>query len=160
MENVWLQTVIRLGVAVIAGGVVGLDRQLSGRPAGLRTHMLVSLGSALIVSIPLVSGARDANAVIQGVATGVGFLCAGEILHRIRDGHEHVRGLTSAASLWVTAALGMVSATGHWPLVVIGTAMTVVILAVLRRLEPRITAYDAGHTSAKPSAPAGPEGGA
>ena len=135
MED-WLHTLFRLGAAVVAGGVIGFERQLSGRPAGLRTHMLVGLGSALIVSIPLMSGARDANAVIQGVATGIGFLCAGEILHRMRDGAEHVKGLTSAASLWVTAALGMVAATGHWSLVVTGTVLTLIILTVVRRFEP------------------------
>jgi putative Mg2+ transporter-C (MgtC) family protein len=155
----WLQTLLRLGAAVVAGGAIGFERQLSGRPAGLRTHMLVGLGSALIVSIPIVSGARDANAVIQGVATGIGFLCAGEILHRMRDGHEHVKGLTSAASLWVTAALGMVAATGHWPLVVTGTVLTLIILTVVRRFEPEPSGRNPVERAPDKAAGPGQEGG-
>ena len=110
MNSEWVETIVRMGAAVLAGGVVGWDRQRSGQPAGLRTHMLVALGAALVVSIPLRSGMADASRAIQGVATGIGFLCAGDILHHVRDGHERVKGLTSAAALWVTAAIGMVAA--------------------------------------------------
>ena len=137
MRNDWLETFLRLGAAVIAGGAVGWERQLGGRPAGLRTHMLVSLGAALVVLIPLSSGFSDTTRVIQGVATGIGFLCAGDILHQVRDGHERVKGLTSAAALWVTAAIGMVAASGLWPIVVVGTALTLLILTVFRWVEPK-----------------------
>ena len=143
MSDVWLQTVLRLGVAVVAGGAIGWERQLSGRPAGLRTHMLVSLGCALLILIPLGTGIADTTRVIQGVATGIGFLCAGDIFRQRREGKERVKGLTSAASLWVTAGIGLVAGAGQWPVVVVGTGMTVLVLAA-KRLEPR---------RKKPSAP-------
>ena len=94
--------------------------------------MLVGLGAALMVSIPLGSGMADASRAVQGVATGIGFLCAGDILHHVRHGDERVKGLTSAASLWVTAAIGMVAAVGQWRHVIIGTIGTLLILVVMR----------------------------
>jgi putative Mg2+ transporter-C (MgtC) family protein len=135
MTNSWLDPIMRLGAAILVGGAIGWERQLRGRPAGLRTHMLVSLGAAVVVSIPLETGSGDTSRVIQGVATGIGFLCAGDILHQVREGREQVKGLTSAAALWVTAALGMVAATGLWGLALVGTLSTVLILTVARRLE-------------------------
>jgi putative Mg2+ transporter-C (MgtC) family protein len=137
VKDDWLEILLRLGAAVIAGGAIGWERQLGGRPAGLRTHMLVSLGAAMVVLIPLASGSSDATRVIQGVATGIGFLCAGDILHQVQHGHERVKGLTSAAALWVTAAVGMVAASGLWAIVVVGTGLTLVILTVLQRFEPK-----------------------
>jgi putative Mg2+ transporter-C (MgtC) family protein len=130
-----LDTVLRMAVAVAAGGLIGWDRERGGQPAGVRTHMLVALGAALIVSIPLAGGEADVSRAVQGVATGIGFLCAGEIIHLGQHGHEHVRGLTSAASLWVTAAIGMVAAVGSWRFVVIGTVGTLFILIVMRPVE-------------------------
>ena len=88
-----------MAVAMAAGGLIGWDRERTGQPAGLRTHMLVALGAGLIVSIPLGGGEADVSRAVQGVATGIGFLCAGEIIHWGQQGHERVRGLTSAASL-------------------------------------------------------------
>jgi putative Mg2+ transporter-C (MgtC) family protein len=148
MMRPWLDPLLRIGAAVIVGGAIGWERQLRGRPAGLRTHMLVSLGAAAVVSIPIESGSGDSSRVIQGVATGIGFLCAGDILHHVRDGRETVKGLTSAAALWVTAALGMVAACGLWPLAVIGTASTLFILTVARRLEavvPKVSDSEEDH---------------
>jgi putative Mg2+ transporter-C (MgtC) family protein len=137
MAHEWLDTLLRLGAAVVAGGVIGYDRELSGRPAGLRTHMLVSLGSAMVVLMALrLDGPTNVSRVIQGVVTGIGFLCAGDILHLMRNGHERVKGLTSAAALWVTSAIGMVAACAQYSIIVIGTVLTMVILAVLRRFEP------------------------
>jgi len=135
MRGDWFETFIRMTVAVVASGLIGWDRQRSGQPAGLRTHMLVGLGAALMVSIPLGSGMADASRVVQGVATGIGFLCAGDILHHVRDGNERVKGLTSAASLWVTAAIGMVAAVGAWRHLVIGTIGTLLILIVMHPVE-------------------------
>jgi putative Mg2+ transporter-C (MgtC) family protein len=131
----WLESLLRLGAAVIAGGAIGWERESRGRPAGLRTHMLVGLGSSLIVSAGASAGPGDLGRAIQGVATGVGFLCAGDILHVHRDGGERVKGLTSAAALWVTAALGIAAATARWALVLAGTIATVLTLTVARRLE-------------------------
>jgi putative Mg2+ transporter-C (MgtC) family protein len=134
MTCAWLDPILRLGAATLVGGAIGWERQLRGRPAGLRTHML-SLGAAVVASIPLETGSGDSSRVIQGVATGIGFLCAGDILHLVREGREHVKGLISAAALWVTAALGMVAATELWDLALVGTVSTLLILTVARRLE-------------------------
>jgi putative Mg2+ transporter-C (MgtC) family protein len=134
MNHDLLESIIRMCVAVVAGGLIGWDRERSGRPAGLRTHMLVALGAGLIVSI-VGDGPGDVSRGVQGVAAGIGFLCAGEILHHGAQGHEHVKGLTSAASLWVTAAIGMVAAVGSWRYVAIGTAGTLVILIAMRPVE-------------------------
>ena len=135
MTGDWSETLVRMTVAVVASGLIGWDRYRTGQPAGLRTHMLVGLGAALMVSIPLGSGMADASRAVQGVATGIGFLCAGDILHHVHDGNERVKGLTSAASLWVTAAIGMVAAVGDWRHLVIGTIGTLLILIVMRPVE-------------------------
>jgi putative Mg2+ transporter-C (MgtC) family protein len=129
------ESILRMIVAVVAGGLIGWDRQRAGQAAGLRTHMLVALGAGLIVSLEIDGGPGDVSRAVQGVATGVGFICAGEILHWGRQGHERVKGLTSAASLWVTAAIGMVSAVGSWRFVAIGTIGTLVILIGMRPVE-------------------------
>ena len=130
-----LETIVRMCVAVLAGGLIGWDRQRGGQPAGLRTHMLVALGAGLMVSIPPGGGLAEVSRVVQGVAAGIGFLCAGEIIHWGHQGHERVKGLTSAASLWVTAAIGMVSAVGSWRHVAIGTIGTLIILIAMRPVE-------------------------
>ena len=135
MTKDWLETVVRMCVAVLAAGLIGWDRQRGGQPAGLRTHMLVALGAGLIVSIPPGGGLAEVSRAVQGVAAGIGFLCAGEIIHWGQRGHERVKGLTSAASLWVTAAIGMVSAVGSWRHVAIGTIGTLVILIAMRPVE-------------------------
>jgi putative Mg2+ transporter-C (MgtC) family protein len=136
MTSEWLEPALRLGVAALAGGVIGWEREARGRPAGLRTHTLVSLGAAIVVST-LTGGSPDATShVVQGVATGVGVLCAGEILHHAgKTGEEVVTGLTSAVSLWVTAALGMAAALARWPLVVFGGVTTLLTLWFLGFLE-------------------------
>lgn len=135
MNKDCLETIVRMCVAVVAGGLIGWDRQRGGQPAGLRTHMLVALGAGLIVSIPPGGGLAEVSRAVQGVAAGIGFLCAGEIIHWGQQGHERVKGLTSAASLWVTAAIGMVSAVGSWRHVAIGTIGTLVILIAMRPVE-------------------------
>ena len=137
----WLNITIRLTVALIAGGVVGWNRQLNGKAAGLRTHMLVSLGAALFALVPLIASNSTSvdslSRAIQGVATGVGFLGAGEILHQSTQemGKPQVRGLTSAAGIWVTAALGLIAGCGLWELGVIGTLMTLFTLSVAKKIE-------------------------
>lgn len=131
----WIESLLRLGAAVVAGGAIGWEREARGRPAGLRTHMLVGLGSAVIVSAGGGGGPGDVGRAIQGVAAGVGFICAGDILHVHHEGGERVKGLTSAAALWVTAALGIAAATASWALVLAGTIATVLTLTAARRLE-------------------------
>lgn len=136
----WLGLSFRLVLATILGGAIGLNRQLSGKAAGLRTHMLVSLGAALFVLITLSTGAVEPNAVsrsIQGVATGIGFLGAGEIIQRSRaaESKPQIKGLTSAASVWTTAALGMVAACGMWQLGIVGTLLALLILSGAKSIE-------------------------
>jgi putative Mg2+ transporter-C (MgtC) family protein len=136
----WLSVTWRLILASLAGGFIGWNRQIVGKAAGLRTHMLVSLGAALFIIVPLSTGAPTLDAVsrgIQGVATGIGFLGAGEIIHRARvPAHQPpIQGLTSAAAIWVTAALGIVAACGMWQICLIGTLLTLIILSGAKRLE-------------------------
>lgn len=134
----WPELTFRLFMALLLGGIVGLNRELSGKSAGLRTHMLVSLGAALFVMVPLAGDAsREAiSRAVQGVATGIGFLGAGEIVHQSRqNGKTVTKGLTSAAAIWVTAALGMISACGLWLVGLIGLLLTIFILEGARYLE-------------------------
>lgn len=135
----WLSLTIRLTLALLAGGAVGWNRQAQGKPAGLRTHMLVSLGAALFVLIPLMASTSTdtVSRAIQGVATGVGFLGAGEILHQPREksSKQNIKGLTSAATIWLTAALGMVAGCGFWQLSLISTLMTLFILSITKKIE-------------------------
>ncbi len=138
--NNWVGIILRLSLALVVGGAIGWNRQQRHKAAGLRTHMLVSLGAALFVLIPLQSSVHSGDAVsrvIQGVATGVGFLGAGEILHLSRPNaaNPKVKGLTSAASIWVTAALGIISGCGWWQLAVSGTMMALITLGLVKMLE-------------------------
>ena len=97
--------VLRLGMAVILGGLLGYERERSGKAAGLRTHMLVALGAAIFVLVPLQGGMQvgDLSRVLQGVIAGIGFLGAGLIM---RDGLT-IRGLSAAATIWATGAVGV-----------------------------------------------------
>ncbi len=118
--------VLRLLLSAVLGGVIGLQRELSGKEAGLRTNMLICLGSALftVLSIYAFSGSDPAR-IAAGIATGIGFIGAGVILHR---GGGDVIGLTSAATIWVVAAIGMAAGAGmYW----IAPAATVLVSATL-----------------------------
>jgi putative Mg2+ transporter-C (MgtC) family protein len=135
---------LRLGAAIVAGAVIGLNRDLRNRPAGVRTHALVGLGSALVMlaAIELPGDPAEAGAavrVIQGVLTGIGFLGAGVILHQ--PDRRSVRGLTTAATIWVTAALGLVCGLGRWMLAGTGLAFALLVLlggGPLERLARRV----------------------
>jgi putative Mg2+ transporter-C (MgtC) family protein len=134
----WLQPALRLGAALLVGAAIGWERQKRGRPAGLRTHMLVGVGSAVVVMIFAGESMDATSHVVQGVATGVGFLCAGDILHHVRAGEERVTGLTSAAALWVTSALGMAAATGRWAVTALGSFATLLTLTLMNYVEKLI----------------------
>jgi putative Mg2+ transporter-C (MgtC) family protein len=130
-----VRVAIRLLIAALFGGLVGFERLRDGKAAGLRMHMLVALGAALFTVIPMEAGMSkaDMSRVIQGVATGVGFLGAGTIL-KISDQHK-IEGLTSAASIWLTAAAGMAVGAGWlWP-ATFAIFMTWLILYGMRRAE-------------------------
>src|ERR1051325_6355687 len=127
--------VIRLVAALILGGLVGAPRQLSHKPAGLRTHMLVCLGTAVFVTTcGAVGMAVDAQSrVIQGIVTGLGFIGAGSIL---KLSHEHeIKGLTTAAGVWMTAAIGVTVGLGALGIGIIATILTLIILAVATKFE-------------------------
>jgi putative Mg2+ transporter-C (MgtC) family protein len=142
----WSALASRLGLAMLVGAVIGLDRRRTGKPAGMRTHMLVALGSCVFVLVPLDLGAsvESVSRTIQGIATGIGFLGAGEILHRVRQDEQKVsvKGLTSAAAVWTTAALGMAAGCGLWRVVVLGLVATLLILTLVGRFEHRLFGKD------------------
>jgi putative Mg2+ transporter-C (MgtC) family protein len=134
------EVALRLSIAVAIGGLVGWNRKLNDKPAGLRTHALVTLGAAVITisSLSLNNGEASADAdamsrVIQGIITGIGFLGAGLI---VRDAVGiKVYGLTTAASIWCAASLGVICGLGHWRFVLLATALMLVILIVGGPLE-------------------------
>lgn len=128
------EIVLRLAAATLIGGVIGLNRDLHGKPTGVRTLGLVGLGAALVVlaSMEFHTGPGvDANPVsraIQGVLTGIGFLGAGVI---VRDtGGKRVQGMTTAALIWLTASLGIVCGLGAWPAVIATCVLVFLLLAV------------------------------
>jgi len=136
-----VQVFARLAVSLILGSLVGLERELHRRTAGLRTHILVSLGSCLIMLTSLYVFAiykdqvpLDPSRIAAGVITGIGFLGAGTIM---RD-REGVKGLTTAASLWVVAAVGLSVGCGFYPAAIFTTILTLVVLMVLRSVEGAI----------------------
>jgi putative Mg2+ transporter-C (MgtC) family protein len=144
LANSWVQITLRLSFALILGAIIGLERQLRHKPAGLRTHMLVSLASAIFTLIPweITSGESNLDAnilsrIIQGIAAGVGFLGAGEILRESSQGSQRaeVHGLTSAAAIWVSASLGIAAGCGLWELGLIGAVFTFLVLYVFKRFE-------------------------
>ncbi len=140
--NDWLNISFRLCIALLIGAIIGLDREIRNKPAGLRTHMLVSFGSAMFILIIMQTGglqdSPDAlSRVIQGIATGVGFLGAGEIVRQSPQESQRleIHGLTSAAAIWVSAALGIAAGCGLWQLGLIGSVLTLVVLNLFKRFE-------------------------
>jgi putative Mg2+ transporter-C (MgtC) family protein len=129
------RVMVRLLVAVSLGALLGYERESIGASAGLRTHMLVSLGSALFVLIPLQAGMPlvDVSRVLQGVTAGVGFLGAGAILKSEKAGE--ITGLTTAASVWLTAAVGIAAGMGREATAVLSAILALIILSLLRRTE-------------------------
>jgi putative Mg2+ transporter-C (MgtC) family protein len=125
----WLEMILRFLLAVALGAAIGYQRERAGKAAGLRTHMLVSSGAALftLVSIYGFSGAVvDVSRVAAGVVVGIGFIGAGVILRGQRE--KEVAGLTTAATIWITAAVGLAAGTGMYWLSVIAAAVTVGVL--------------------------------
>lgn len=131
--------VVRLSIAVALGGVLGIERQLHGRWAGIRTHMMVSLGAAIFTIAAITTAPNDSNEVtrvIQGVAAGIGFLGAGTILKLSTE--LEVKGLTTASSIWLAAALGTVAGLGEFALAAAAGLMSLLVLAMLRPLTKAI----------------------
>ena len=126
---------MRLGTAAALGGLIGIERQLAHKAAGLRTHMTVSLASAVFVMIAIQSGAQiaDVSRVLQGIAAGVGFLGAGTILKGTSE--QTIQGLTTAATIWLTAAIGAAAGAGHSVVAAMSVAVAWVILLIFKLFE-------------------------
>ena len=153
MDPDLLRIALHLAGALLAGGVIGLERSFHGRPAGFRTHALVALASCLLMTVPtyqslwlspgLPSEAfrTDPTRMAQGIMTGIGFLGAGVIF---KEGLS-VRGLTTAASIWVTAAIGILVGIGFYPPAVLATVLTLGTLSLFRWIEDRMPAHYYAH---------------
>jgi len=130
-----IRLIFRLLAAMVLGGLIGVQRERTGKPAGLRTHTLVCLGTAVfVISCGAAGMAFDAQSrVIQGIVTGLGFIGAGSIL---KLSHEHqIKGLTTAAGIWMTAAIGVTVGLGAVGVAIIATVLALIILAVATRFE-------------------------
>jgi putative Mg2+ transporter-C (MgtC) family protein len=125
---------VRLLLAALLGGLLGYEREQQGKAAGIRTHMLVAMGAALFVMVPQQGGMGigDMSRVIQGVIAGIGFLGAGAI---IKNGSEEgVQGLTTAAGVWMTAAIGVACGLGRESTAVIATLLALGVLALVPKI--------------------------
>jgi putative Mg2+ transporter-C (MgtC) family protein len=133
-----VRIIIRLVAAMILGAVIGIQRERTGKPAGLRTHMLVAMGAALFVIAPIESGMNsdELSRVIQGLVTGIGFLGGGAIL-KLQERRE-IEGLTTAAGIWMTAAVGVAIGLGRLGLALMSTLLTWLILSAVAKIEYRI----------------------
>lgn len=133
---------VRVLAAAMLGGIIGWERERKGRAAGLKTHILVSVGSALFVLAPEVAGISggDNTRVMQGIVSGIGFLGAGAIL---RDGMR-VEGLTTAAGIWMTAAIGMAVGMGQEMLALLTTLLAWLVVAAVPKLMSRMPAHPDG----------------
>jgi putative Mg2+ transporter-C (MgtC) family protein len=147
-----LDILLHLVAALLAGGAIGMERSYHGRPAGFRTHALVCLASSLLMMLTVYQAEwfpaqgdavrLDPQRMAQGIMTGIGFLGAGVIF---KEGST-VRGLTTAASIWVTAAIGILVGSGLYYPAALGTVLTLGVLAAFRWIENRIPAHRfAGH---------------
>ena len=125
------RVVLRLMMAALLGGLLGWEREHKGQAAGVRTHMLVAMGAALFVLVSQQMGMEneDISRVIQGLTAGVGFLCAGTILTGDKAGE--VKGLTTAAGLWLTAAIGVAAGLGRELTAVLATVLALMVLALV-----------------------------
>ncbi len=128
------RVMVRLTLAAVLGGVLGFEREQHGKAAGVRTHMLVAMGAALFVLVSQQGGMQsaDLSRVVQGVIAGIGFLGAGAILKL--DGEERVKGLTTAAGIWLTAAIGVAAGMGREATAVLSTLLTLAIFALVPKL--------------------------
>lgn len=152
MNPDYLEIIIHLLAALFAGGAIGLERSYHGRPAGFRTHTLVCLASSLLMmvtfyqskwlpDVPIDTIRADPTRMAQGIMTGIGFLGAGVIF---KEGLS-VRGLTTAASIWITAAIGILMGVGFYFPAVVATVLTVGILSLFRVIEAKMPGQSYAH---------------
>lgn len=126
---------IRLAIACLLGGLIGWERERNGKAAGLRTHMLVCIGTAFVIAIPEQAGMEymDLSRIIQGVMSGIGFIGAGAILKQ--DNGSKVEGLTSAASVWFTAGIGVSVGLGREASSMLATLIVLIVLALMPKVK-------------------------
>lgn len=152
MDNEFLKIFGHLAAALVAGGIIGLERSFHGRPAGFRTHTLVCLASSLLMlvtlyqwqwlpGVPLDTVRTDPTRMAQGIMTGIGFLGAGVIF---KEGLS-VRGLTTAASIWITAAIGILFGIGFYAPAVLATIFTIGTLSLFRWIEAKLPSHYYAH---------------
>jgi putative Mg2+ transporter-C (MgtC) family protein len=141
MDMSILDVLLRMALALLFAAVIGWEREASGRAAGLRTHMLVALGAGgftiiglefALASPQLGAQSGDPVKIIEAVAAGIGFLGAGAII----QSRGEVKGLTTAASIWVVAAVGTAAGAGYWPLALLMSGLAFLTLSAVRWLEP------------------------
>ena len=118
------EILLRLVLAVIAGGLIGLEREVVHKPAGVRTHMLVCLGAALFVLVTFQTTPNEVARIIAGIATGIGFLGAGTIFKAKNDVH----GLTTAASIWAVAGVGIAIGLGYYLMTLVAVILVLIVL--------------------------------
>ncbi len=142
MHFTWIEIVERLGAALIAGGAIGLDREWLRKPAGLKTHMIFALASAMMSIMALEiyfseldhpGGNPDATRVLQGIITGMSFLGAGAIVR----GQHKVHGLTTGAGVWLAGGLGIVFGLGQYRLGTVAAVLGLLVLIFIRMIEPK-----------------------
>jgi putative Mg2+ transporter-C (MgtC) family protein len=138
----WLQIIERLAAALAAGGAIGLDREWLRKPAGLKTHMLFALASAMmsVMAVEIYfseldhpGGSPDATRILQGIITGMSFLGAGAIIR----GQHKVHGLTTGAGIWLAGGLGIVFGLGQYRLGTVSVGFGLIVLIFIRMIEPR-----------------------
>ncbi|WNW10052.1 MgtC/SapB family protein [Pseudomonas sp. DTU_2021_1001937_2_SI_NGA_ILE_001] len=142
---------LRLATAAVLGGILGFEREHRGKAAGVRTHMLVCMGAALFVLAPEMAGTDDTSLsrVIQGIVAGIGFLGAGTILKERAHNVSQVKGLTTAAGLWMTAAIGVAAGTGREVVAILSTLLALGILGMVPHVVDR---HERKHKNHRPSA--------
>ncbi len=132
-----LDLCLRIGIAAILSGIVGYNRERHDRPAGLRTHILVGVGSALFTVLSINAfGNGDPGRVAAQVVVGIGFLGAGSIFRR---GSRDIHGLTTAADIWAVAGIGMACGVGYYVLAIFAAVLTWFTLAILKRLDRNVS---------------------
>jgi putative Mg2+ transporter-C (MgtC) family protein len=154
ISQVFYDDLVRIGVAALLGGVIGFEREWKGHWAGFRTHILVSFGCAVFVLAGLTVATQhqgDAvSRVIQGIASGIGFLGAGTILKL--DQKQEIKGLTTASSIWLSAALGTAAGLGEFALAIAGALVSLFVLGVLGPIEKLLEKHHAKHRKARDEA--------
>lgn len=128
----------RIVVAILLGMFIGFERQLTGHPAGIRTNMLICLGSCMFLMFPMIMGSNDIQRVASYIVSGVGFLCSGVIFKE----NGTVKGLNTAATLWCTAAIGLLSSSGMYSYAIIATIALLMANIVFRPISQKIDPLD------------------